>query len=107
MTALGTQDAVGLSHFPEGKTVEFHVPAIPTGGTNRDVGTLALFLIANWFVNGETVLIDGGVSRLVTSLVFIAFIVLGLDPPQTSFLVLMTEIFNMRDYYGTNIKNEH
>jgi hypothetical protein len=68
MTAPGTQDAVGLSHFsPEQAVVEFNVPAIPTGGTNRDMGALALFLIANWFVNGETILIDGGVSRLTSS----------------------------------------
>ncbi|KAJ7112562.1 NAD-P-binding protein [Mycena epipterygia] len=34
---------------------------IPSGvGTPRDMGSLALFLVANWFVNGETVLIDGG-----------------------------------------------
>ena len=26
------------------------------------MGALALFLVANWFVDGETVLIDGGVS---------------------------------------------
>lgn len=64
MTAPGTQDALGLSHTQPGTTLEFQVPTVPTGGTNRDVGTLALFLIANWFVNGETVLIDGGVSCL-------------------------------------------
>lgn len=28
------------------------------------MGMLALFLVSNWFVNGETVLIDGGVSPL-------------------------------------------
>jgi hypothetical protein len=68
MTAPGTQDAVGLSHYgPEEAAIEFNVPTIPTGGTNRDMGALALFLIANWFVNGETVLIDGGVSRLTSS----------------------------------------
>ncbi|KIM86706.1 hypothetical protein PILCRDRAFT_815958 [Piloderma croceum F 1598] len=61
MTAPGTQDAVGLSHYgPEEAAIEFNVPAIPTGGTNRDMGALALFLIANWFINGETILIDGG-----------------------------------------------
>ncbi|KAI0066809.1 NAD-P-binding protein [Artomyces pyxidatus] len=38
----------------------FEIPTVPTGGTNRDVGSLALMLIANWYINGETVLIDGG-----------------------------------------------
>ena len=36
----------------------------PVGGSNRDMGSLALFLVANWYVNGETVLIDGGVSDM-------------------------------------------
>jgi len=59
MTAPGTQDAAGLSHAPKDTRLEFDVPT-STSGTNRDMGTLALFLVANWFVNGETVLIDGG-----------------------------------------------
>ena len=33
-------------------------------GSRSDVGALVLFLVSNWFVNGETVLIDGGVSCL-------------------------------------------
>ncbi|KAF7341124.1 NAD(P)-binding protein [Mycena venus] len=41
-----------------------HLPfAVPTDsgvGSTRDMGSLALFLVVNWFVNGETVLIDGG-----------------------------------------------
>lgn len=28
-----------------------------TGGTNRDVGSLALMLIANWFINGQCPLV--------------------------------------------------
>ena len=44
----------------------FEVPADQPdgsiGGQPRDVGSLAMFLMANWFINGETVLIDGGVS---------------------------------------------
>jgi hypothetical protein len=66
MTAPGTQDAAGLSHAPKDTRLEFDVPT-STSGTNRDMGTLALFLVANWFVNGETVLIDGGVSHLTSS----------------------------------------
>jgi len=29
-------------------------------GSHRDMGSLAIFLVSNWYVNGETVLIDGG-----------------------------------------------
>lgn len=72
MTAAGTADAVGQSHIPEGEKMDFEVPATqpplapgerpPYGGSVRDMGSLALFLVGNWFViNGETVLIDGGV----------------------------------------------
>jgi len=61
MSAPGTQDEVGLSHVSKEMVFEFQMPTVPSGGTNRDMGTLALFLIANWFVNGETVLIDGGI----------------------------------------------
>jgi hypothetical protein len=44
-----------------GKPYTFEVPTVPTGGTREDMGSLALFLVVNHFVNGETVLIDGGV----------------------------------------------
>jgi len=69
MTAPGTMDAVGQSHLPPDKSFPFEIPVSqPTepglqaeiGGTNRDMGSLVLFLVSNWFVNGETVLIDGG-----------------------------------------------
>ncbi|KAI5122443.1 hypothetical protein M0805_008755 [Coniferiporia weirii] len=76
MTAPGTIDENGISHmeeneftnFPEDKMPAFDIPTrqargtgVPAlGGTNRDMGSLALFLTVNWFVNGETVLIDGG-----------------------------------------------
>lgn len=56
-------DESGMVPVPEGKKTRFAIPTVPTGGTNRDVGSLALFLVANWFVNGETVLIDGGVRN--------------------------------------------
>ena len=78
MTAPGTIDEFGISHvdgneseqIPKNKLPAFDIPTrqapgtgVPIlGGTNRDMGSLALFLTANWFVNGETVLIDGGVS---------------------------------------------
>ncbi|KZT69100.1 NAD(P)-binding protein [Daedalea quercina L-15889] len=74
MTAPGSADAVGQSHLPEGVKMGFEVPTTqpplvaggraPYGGTSRDVGSLALFLVGNWFVNGETVLIDGGTMLL-------------------------------------------
>ncbi|KAF8990574.1 NAD-P-binding protein [Cyathus striatus] len=48
MAAPGTADEFGISHTS------------PDNRTNKDMGSLALFLVANWFVNGETVLIDGG-----------------------------------------------
>ncbi|EGO03836.1 hypothetical protein SERLA73DRAFT_102140 [Serpula lacrymans var. lacrymans S7.3] len=62
LSAPGTADEAGLSHVPDGMEdqVEFQVPAGFKTGSNRDIGSLALFLVANWFVNGETVLIDGG-----------------------------------------------
>lgn len=50
----------------------------PVGGSNRDMGSLALFLVANWYVNGETVLIDGGVSDMF--------------PPLPSFFVLFGNV---------------
>ncbi|KAH9923016.1 NAD-P-binding protein [Amylocystis lapponica] len=70
LVAPGTQDAVGQSQIPTSMlplipvTVPTSQPGVASGGggTNRDVGSLALFLVANWFVNGETVLIDGGSS---------------------------------------------
>lgn len=77
MTAPGTIDSFGVSHVDANESVQFPADKVPSfeiptrqapgtgvsmlGGTNRDMGTLALFLTANWFVNGETVLIDGGV----------------------------------------------
>lgn len=62
------EDEVGQAHWSEEmlEYLPFKVPTVKTGGTNRDVGSLALFLVANWFVNGETVLIDGGVSVYLT-----------------------------------------
>ncbi|KAF8638196.1 hypothetical protein AX16_010542 [Volvariella volvacea WC 439] len=46
-------------NLPPNEAFGFTVPNVPSGSP-RDMGTLALFLVANWFVNGETVLIDGG-----------------------------------------------
>ncbi|TFY70947.1 hypothetical protein EVG20_g2058 [Dentipellis fragilis] len=53
----GSIDELGQSH--SNKLHPFKVPTEPAG-SNRDVGSLALMLVSNWFINGETVLIDGG-----------------------------------------------
>ncbi|KAI0628572.1 NAD-P-binding protein [Trametes polyzona] len=67
MTAPGTADAAGQSKLPPNKSISFEVPlsrpvepGATRAGTAKDMGALALFLVANWFVDGETVLIDGG-----------------------------------------------
>ncbi|KAJ6563575.1 hypothetical protein DFH09DRAFT_477668 [Mycena vulgaris] len=61
MTTQST-DENGVSVLPAGFAAHmpFEIPTDAGVGSTRDMGTLALFLVANWFVNGETVLIDGG-----------------------------------------------
>ena len=69
MSSPGTINELGQSQVPPGtKLFNFEVPVsrpVEVGhtraGTNKDMGALVLFLVANWFVDGETVLIDGGV----------------------------------------------
>ncbi|KAK7016305.1 NAD(P)-binding protein [Favolaschia claudopus] len=56
----GASDEMGRSTFSDALPSSFQVPVPPGFGSTRDMGTLVLFLLANWFVNGETVLIDGG-----------------------------------------------
>lgn len=70
MTAPGTADAVGQSKAPPSGSISFEVPlsrhvqaGTQRAGTAKDMGALVLFLVANWFVDGETVLIDGGVCK--------------------------------------------
>ncbi|KAJ8516255.1 hypothetical protein ONZ45_g6415 [Pleurotus djamor] len=58
MSAPGSIDQHGVSHLKY--SYDFIIPAERGYGTRSDMGTLALFLVANHFVNGETVLIDGG-----------------------------------------------
>ncbi|KAF8191226.1 NAD-P-binding protein [Pholiota molesta] len=55
-----TNGRKGVTTLPADKEVAFEVPANKSGGTRHDMGALVLFLVANWYVNGETVLIDGG-----------------------------------------------
>lgn len=60
-------DTHGVSALPASFQAPFEIPTESGVGSTRDMGSLVLFLVANWFVNGETVLIDGGV-RLIFSL---------------------------------------
>lgn len=76
LVAPGTKDEMGQSHLrkEDHASIPFQIPctsppAIPgaapqPGGSNRDMGSVALLLVANWYINGETVLVDGGVSLL-------------------------------------------
>ncbi|KAJ8083196.1 hypothetical protein PM082_009066 [Marasmius tenuissimus] len=60
MSMPGASNEAGVTVVPTGTEFGLEIPTVPTGGTRRDVGALALCLVANWFINGETVLIDGG-----------------------------------------------
>ncbi|KAG7450046.1 NAD(P)-binding protein [Guyanagaster necrorhizus] len=53
-------DESGVAVVPPDAKINFEVPVEQGWGKPRDVGSLALFLLANWYVTGETVLIDGG-----------------------------------------------
>ncbi|KAK0448925.1 uncharacterized protein EV420DRAFT_1566195 [Desarmillaria tabescens] len=53
-------DEIGTAIVPPNLKKGFEVPVEQRWGKPRDVGSLALFLLANWYVTGETVLIDGG-----------------------------------------------
>jgi hypothetical protein len=76
MSAPGTMNDIGVSTVPDSKIFGFEIPCTqPTdpninegrpvpGGSRTDMGALVLCLVGNWFINGETVLIDGGVSRI-------------------------------------------
>ncbi|KAJ3895948.1 NAD-P-binding protein [Lentinula edodes] len=60
MSLPGHSNEAGIAVAPSDKKWGFEIPTVKTGGTKHDVGALALCLITNWFINGETVLIDGG-----------------------------------------------
>ncbi|KAK0448926.1 uncharacterized protein EV420DRAFT_1566211 [Desarmillaria tabescens] len=53
-------DEAGTAIVPPNLKMGIEVPIEPGYGKPRDVGSLALFLLANGYVTGETVLIDGG-----------------------------------------------
>ena len=80
MSAPGTADAAtGQSRLPPG--VHFDIFQVPgarpvapgevPAGTSGDIAVVVLCLVANWFVNGETVLVDGGVSSFHSGVVYI------------------------------------
>ncbi|KIK95125.1 hypothetical protein PAXRUDRAFT_827312 [Paxillus rubicundulus Ve08.2h10] len=57
---INIDPATGLSFIPPGTKLDFVVPTVPTGGTHRDIGSVVLSLVANRYISGETVLVDGG-----------------------------------------------
>ncbi|KAA1472474.1 NAD(P)-binding protein [Dentipellis sp. KUC8613] len=61
MTSPGTMNALGQSRDPKEliKSAGFQIPA-GSAGSIRDVGSVALMLVTNRYINGETVLVDGG-----------------------------------------------
>ena len=99
MSAPGSSNALGVSEFKNYDKFAFKVPCtqpppedgsrpVPAG-SKTDMGALVLCLVANWFVNGETVLIDGGVSAFPDS----SFAALGshaldIDVAAASFVLL-------------------
>ena len=76
LVAPESKDETGHSHLKKEhhSNIPFQIPckSPPTvagaepqpGGSNRDMGSVALLLLANFYINGETVLVDGGVSLL-------------------------------------------
>ncbi|KAF7292573.1 NAD(P)-binding protein [Mycena indigotica] len=55
-----TIDALGSSGTLRQREFGFSVPTETGHGSARDVGAVALSLVVNSFVNGETILVDGG-----------------------------------------------
>ncbi|KAK7461130.1 hypothetical protein VKT23_009057 [Stygiomarasmius scandens] len=60
MSLPGRSDEAGNTQAPPDYMSHFSFQSPAGLGTKRDMGTLALCLVVNWFINGETVLIDGG-----------------------------------------------
>jgi hypothetical protein len=104
MAAPGTMNKLGIS------TVDADLPGldVPVNrfcGSRHDMGSLALFLVANWFVNGETVLIDGGVSTFSHTCVLRTYLLIFFafsrraDAVKTPFVLL--EMYISRIYQLT------
>jgi NAD(P)-dependent dehydrogenase (short-subunit alcohol dehydrogenase family) len=67
MTHPGTTDESGVSTAKDkGFQVPFKIPVSSRpgyggyGGSPQDIGAVILALATNWFINGETILVDGG-----------------------------------------------
>ncbi|KAI0071037.1 NAD-P-binding protein [Panus rudis PR-1116 ss-1] len=70
MSVPGSTNELGQSSCTDLSKFDFQVPTpqLPVelggpknvGGSFKDIASLILFLVSNWYVNGETVLIDGG-----------------------------------------------
>ncbi|ORY62867.1 NAD-P-binding protein [Leucosporidium creatinivorum] len=61
MSAPGSVDSYGVTNKPElqSESMGFKTPVGGSGGP-KDVGSVALSLLVNRFINGETILVDGG-----------------------------------------------
>ena len=74
MSAPGSSNELGFSEVTDFSRYSLKVPTTQAPpedgspaaayGSKTDMGALVLSLVSNWFINGETVLIDGGVRVL-------------------------------------------
>ncbi|KAJ7048794.1 hypothetical protein C8F01DRAFT_1266579 [Mycena amicta] len=78
----------------QSQTFPFTVPTEAGSGTPRDIGTL-LFLVANWFVNGETVLIDGGVNLAQAPVVVVVAVARSLYTTHRTINTNLDQIHSM------------
>lgn len=98
MGAPGTTNILGDSSMRDFSKIKFQVPCTQPppedgsepvrAGSRTDMGALVLFLVSNWFVNGETVLIDGGVRDASLSAFLLSLTFLLLDSPPSSIFLL-------------------
>ena len=98
MSAPGSSDALGISQHKDLSKFPFQVPCTQpppedssepvSAGSKTDMGALALFLVSNWFVNGETVLIDGGVSTIILIRWDISMTIVNPDTACTPLILL-------------------
>ncbi|TFK51108.1 NAD(P)-binding protein [Heliocybe sulcata] len=61
MNSPGTVNELGIPTGPPASSWDaFMIPLGVSSAPNRDIGTVVLMLVANWYISGETVLVDGG-----------------------------------------------
>ncbi|EPQ55059.1 NAD P-binding protein [Gloeophyllum trabeum ATCC 11539] len=61
LSSPGTLNELGIPIRPPAHGWEgFQIPCGVSNAPSRDIGTVILMLVANWFISGETVLVDGG-----------------------------------------------